>query len=336
MNKKHFFLIFSIAILLSACKELKNDVEDLQKRVTSLETSVRNLEQKLAEGALIKSLAPLAGNAGYRLEFTGSPSVIEITNGVNGVTPQIEVRNNADGSTTVWVNSGSGWTNTGVNLRGADGTPGTPGEDGASGANGVSPKIELRINDDKTVTIWYNVTSGYPDSAWVDTEYDLSAVGPVLAIVDNAATGTVTVTMNDGVPTVYEFQKASTAVRFEVISLKVDINEGSTGEILFRVNPSTAWVPTGTVDSDPVMDNWKLDQITTRFGYVTNPADFALVSILPDGDKTGQYVATIICNNYNPAIEDYFFTLVLNTNLPDLILVSSAMFTLGSLPPPFN
>jgi len=330
-------MITAIAILLSGCaKNIKDDVKDLQSRVTSLESAIKSLEQKLAQGALIKSVTPLADNAGWKLEFTsGSPSSIEIKNGTAGVTPQLEVRNNADGSTSLWVNTGAGWTNTGVNLRGptgATGNTGATGAAGAAGADGISPKIEVRDNGGGNFSIWYNITAGYPPAGWVDTGENLAAIGPILSVVDNAAAGTVTITMNDGVPTAYEFPKASTAVRIEVMNpFKVEIEEGDEGTIVFRVNPSTAWVPTGM---GAAIANWELDQIMTRTGYVTAPTDFSLVSILPDAAGAGQYIATISCDNFDAAITDYVMALVLNTNTAaDPVLVSSSTFTVGS--PPF-
>ncbi|MDR2882195.1 MAG: leucine-rich repeat domain-containing protein [Alistipes sp.] len=61
-------------------------------------------------------------------------------------------------------------------------TGGTPSTidimNGAAGSNPdltgvVSPLIEVRTNPDGTVSVWYNVTAGYPASGWTDTGTDI-------------------------------------------------------------------------------------------------------------------------------------------------------------------
>ena len=356
--KAILYMAITVVVMISGCtKDIKNDIKDLQQRVTTLENADNLLRQQFNAGVLVSSVTPLANNAGWKIEFTGgSMPSIEIRNGADAITPKIEVRFNADGSVTLWYNvtkdyPASGWVDTGVNLRGPQGSSGANGAagpqgptgpagsngnngtNGTDGADGISPKIEMRDNADGTFTIWYNVTDGYPAGGWVSTGVDLPIPdGFFLAVTDNLD-GTVTFTMNDGVPTEYTFEKASTAVRFEIVnsSVKVEIAEDGYGSITFRVNPSNAWIPTG---SGAAIDKWALDQTGVTRSYVTNPDDFELLSILPDPDpdKQGQYIATIYCSGTtDPSVNDYLMALVLNINsVADPILISSSTFILGT------
>ncbi len=356
MKKQILFALLATAMLWGCGKyddsSVKSDISNLQGRVATLEGTVKLLDDQIRAGALVQSVTPLADNKGWRITFTGgSPSSIDLLHGAkgdqgdpgedgiqgpagdDGVTPMLEVRYNAGtGKTTLWVNYGSGWTDTGVDLTGPQGDPGTPGTPGAPGASGISPKIEVRTVDGVT-SVWYNVTRDYPESGWTDTGVDLSAIGPVLAIADNRD-GTVTFTMNDGKDPhdTYTFEKASTAVRFEIMTTaKVTIAQGGTGTIVLRVNPSNGWIPT-TGDGD--MSKWAFDQVGTRASYVNPSPNFSIAGIAQDGERQGQYIATIRCTSADAAVTDYVAALVLNTaSEAKPALVSSPPFVLGAEPP---
>jgi hypothetical protein len=264
--------------------------------------------------------------------------------GVTPATPRIEVRTGADGSVSLWYNVGGEWTNTGVNIKGPQGGSGTPGTPGAAG---VSPIVRVVDNGNGTITIQYNATAGYPAGGWTAAGDPISLGGnprdkeAIFSIVEDDATGTITITLNDSdTPaerTVFEFAKASGAVRMEIVGFndRTVIAEGRTAEIRFRVNPSDAWVPTG--EGEAIAGKRQLDQTGTHAGYVNAPTDFELASVAtasPDPTKDGEYIATIKCVTHNPSIIDYAMALVLNTGTDEKpSLVSSPTFVLGAEAP---
>ena len=161
-------------------------------------------------------------------------------------------------------------------------------------------------------------TSGTPASIEVSSE--------MLSVADNG-NGTLTFTLSDG--TEFTFGRASGAMRIEIISPMPDdgvyIYQGDYNMIKFRVNPSNAYVPTG---SGEAIADWALDQIGTRASYVNEPEMFELVTIIPDGDREGQYIAWIKCRESGGSYssDEYAMALVLNSGDA---LVSSSAFTLG-------
>jgi hypothetical protein len=350
----------AIAVLslatFAACRkyndgDLRNRIDGHEQRLAALESAVDELKARLDAGAMIKSVTPIAAApGGWRIEFTGgSPSSIDIMNGATPsgnpdlITPKIEVRTNANGTISVWYNitagyPESGWVDTKVDIRGPQGPQ---GGQGGQGPAGVSPRVRAVDNGNGTITIEYNSTAGYPASGWIAAGDPITIGGnprdkeAIFSIVEYEATGTITITLNDSdVPadrTVFEFAKASGAVRFELVGFndRTVIADGVTAQIRFVVNPSDAWVPTG--DMTGADAKWALNQTGTRASYVTAPTDFALVGIAKDGEKTGQYVATIKCLAHNPTIRDYAMSLVLNTGTAEKpSLVSSPTFVLGT------
>ena len=350
MTKKLLLAITVIAILLSGCaKKMKDDIKDLQnnfggleQRITTLESAVKALQQQIAAGAFITSVTPLPDNAGWKITFSGGTvSSIEILNGKNGtnggtgsqgptgptgptgpagaagVTPHFEVRDDGFGNLSLWYNitagyPAAGWVSLVANIK---------------GDKGVAPALKMVDNLDGTFTVYYNVSDPFADipANWINTGTDLPVPDAFFLAVTDNPDGTVTFTMNDGAATEYTFPRASTAVRFEIMNVDaVNIPAGNTGQITFRVNPSNAWVSTGAGLN---IAKWELDEVGTRgAAYVTPPAGFELVSILQDGAKTGQYIATI--KNTGAAVANYFLTLVFEAE-PD-VYVSSSTFTLNS------
>jgi outer membrane murein-binding lipoprotein Lpp len=359
-------VLLTAAAMLAGCGKyddsgVRRDIDDLKDRVTTLESAVAALDAQIEAGAMIKSVTPIAeAPGGWRIEFTGgSTPGIDSMNGAAASAPdptttQIEVRTGADGSASIWYTVGDGWTDTGVNIRGPQGEPGPTGPQGPAGPAGVNPEVRVVDNGNDTVTIQYNVTANHPDDSWVNAGEGSTITldsnprdrAAILSIVDNAPLGTVTITMNDGDPdaepavpnTEYTFAKASGAARFELVGFneRIEILTGETARIRFVVNPSDAFVPTGT--GAALDGKWQLNQTGTRASYVTEPTDFALVSVAKDvggdGELTGQYVATIECLARNPDITDYAMALVLNTGTEAKpSLVSSPTFVLGTREP---
>ena len=161
-------------------------------------------------------------------------------------------------------------------------------------------------------------TSGTPAAIEVLSE--------MLSVADNGD-GTITFTLSDG--TEFTFRRASEAGRIEIIFPLPDdmiyIYEGDYEMIKFRVNPSNAYVPVG---SGEAIADWALDQIGTRASYVNEPEMFELVTILPDGDREGQYIAWIKCKDTDGSYSSSEYVMALVLTSGDA-LVSSSAFRLG-------
>ena len=315
-------ILMTFAIVAS-CKKYDKDIEQLDKRITALESATASLKAAFDAGAYIRSVTPLANNAGYRVEFTGGVPAIDIfhgtngTNGTAGTVPRIEPRYNDDGTVTLWVDTGTGMRNSGIDLKGPQGEPGQQGE------QGITPEFKIDENDDGELTIWVR----FGNDPWQDLGVDLYPDGDnlLLAIIDNLD-GTVTFMLNDDPDfTEYTFAKASTVVRFEIamVAEKIIIASGSTGKLYFRANPSTAWIPT---TGDGGIANWYLDQLGTRSPAYLTPSDFSIVSI--EEDLPGQYIATIEDNGANPG-DTYVLALILEAE-PG-IYISSPTFLVSTI-----
>ena len=156
MKKFYKFALTALAALgtlaMNSCDNyddsgIRKDMDDLKGRVTTLEQATTSIGQMLDQGALIKTVTPLPDEAGYRIEFVDGASRADLSSieimhgkdgqdgqdgnhGNHGVTPMFEVRRNNDGTISLWVDYGDGWTNTGTDITGPRGTGGSNGNDG--------------------------------------------------------------------------------------------------------------------------------------------------------------------------------------------------------------
>lgn len=322
------------ALFVPACKDYDDDIEGLRRRVDALEAVADAFEALSEAGCMIEQIVPIPGGQGYRILFTGDREPIEILHGTAGVTPRIEVRPDASGTgCTVWYNvtagyPDEGWVDTGVNIRGTD---------------AVTPQIRIHEGTGGELTVQYNVTAGYPEAGWVDTGVDLrqpESENPVAGVVENGD-GTVTFYLNAfGMPS-YTFARFSTAQHIEIMTAgPVEFTGSEEIAVVFRVNPSGAFVPTG---ANTAIARWSVDEVETlpagsRAGYVNPSEVFTLRSVWPDGYpdavKPGQYVATIASNHlkHDPSVGTYRVALVLNNDAsgenPDGALISSGVIEL--------
>ncbi len=332
------------AMFLASCeadptadpKDYDAQIEDIVKRVKTLEDAVAAFDQLVADGAVIDQITPLPGNLGFSITFKGGRDPIEIMHGTAAVVPLFEVRENTDGTGwSVWykVTAGypeSGWVDT---------------EQDLTGPQGVAPQIRVSTAGGKFV-IEYNITPGYPDTSWVTTTTDLKAEadpGPIASIVDNGD-GTVTINMrsaNQQTTVSYTFAKASNIQSIEIMTPgPVEFTGSEDKEIIFRVNPSTATVPTATEYNFNNLARWAIDlvstrEVTTRASYITTTPVFKVKSVLRDGEKTGQYKLTVTSNHTGQTEEllEYITALVFinGGDIPDADtdgLISSGIFSM--------
>ena len=183
MKNKLLILALATATMLSGCKkyddtDVRNDIKDLQNRVTALETwcetakgqisSLQGLVTALESKNFITGVTPImegAEEVGYTITFqTGNPITIKHgkdgQNGDPGVTPQIGASKdpeNPSDETYYWtVKIGDGEPDfildeqdNKIPVTGEKGEPGTPG---ASGSAGHTPV--LSVEEDGGVLYW--------------------------------------------------------------------------------------------------------------------------------------------------------------------------------------
>ncbi|MDR2936398.1 MAG: hypothetical protein LBU80_03545 [Rikenellaceae bacterium] len=344
--KKKLFPVFVALLALSGCeKDPDAGTVNASDRIETIGTARTYLARQVeGNNVLVKSMVALTDRTpgGWRIEFTGgSPATVDLMNGsdaVNGLTPKLVVRHNADGSTTLWVEEDDQLVETKVQLTGPIETPIMPGQ------SGVPPKLDVRRDSEGKLTVWYNDLYNYPDEGWKNTGVKVHAgegtgseaeSGPILAIIDNEARGVVAIWLNDKEHTSYTFDKFSPAQRFNVMNDRLDIQEGGTAKALLLVSSSEAWIPTGTGEW---IDRWELNdpELPTRVGYV-QPCEYSTIeSILPSGRGEGEYIVTIrnLASNLNKTDLSDIHALVLNVNTDKVPkLVTSTWFNLSSLLP---
>ena len=121
-----------IAELEMLCKEMNAEIIKLQTLVTALESN-----------DYIVTASPLVTGDGYTFVFKSGKSVVvyngkDGTNGTNGITPQIGVKQDADGY-YYWTVNGE-WLIVDGNKVRASATDGTNGK---NGTDGVTPKFKI-------------------------------------------------------------------------------------------------------------------------------------------------------------------------------------------------
>jgi hypothetical protein len=342
--RRVFYALLAALTMPAGCKEdpVPTPVDGAAP-ITTIAAARSYLERQLAGEVLVRSTTALTDRTpgGWRVEFTGgSPATVDLANGTGGtrgLTPKLVVRHNADGSTTLWEERDNQLVETRVTITGPIEAPIEPGE------VGVPPKLDVRRAEDGTLSVWYNDIYGYPDGGWKNTGYNIQSgsgtgseeeIGPVLAIIDNEARGVVAFWLDDKEHTSYTFDKFSPAMRFNIMSDDVRIEEGATSPLVMVVSPSDAWIPTGVGEW---IDRWELNDPDvhgdTRAGYVQKCPYTQIESILHSGNGLGEYVVTLrnTTSNLNTFDTSDVHALVLNTNTERVPkLMSSTRFNLHS------
>lgn len=107
-------LLCTLMISLGSCqKDYSEDIDDLQRQINENKTAVAALNQAIASGKLIKTVATVTG--GYQITFSDN--------------------------TTITINHGTTGATGATGPQGPAGTPGTPGAPGAPGADGFTPIV---------------------------------------------------------------------------------------------------------------------------------------------------------------------------------------------------
>jgi len=131
MNKKFLNAILFGALMVTStgtfvsCKDYDDDIDEINNKISGIESTVADLQKKIGDGAYVKSIASVAN--GFAVTMSdGSSTTITVKDGVNG-------ENGKDG--TEWTISEDGfWVCNGekttVQAVGKDGEKGEAGKDG--------------------------------------------------------------------------------------------------------------------------------------------------------------------------------------------------------------
>jgi outer membrane murein-binding lipoprotein Lpp len=159
MNKKLKFIVAGVAIVAGlasavSCQDLSKDVEDLGKRVSTLENTVKDLQTKIDAGAVITSVTSTA--TGVKVTLSNGNS-FDLTNGKDGAngTNGTNGKDGKDGApgTVITIGENGNWF-----LDGVDTGMAVAGKDGAAGKDGDS--IVWAIEDGKFVEYKNGVATG--------------------------------------------------------------------------------------------------------------------------------------------------------------------------------
>ncbi len=325
--------------MLSGChKGMKDDIKQLDNRVTALEELTRALDAQLKAGALLSSATPLAGNSGWTLTFSNG-TVVTVENGPGGgnaVTPKIEIRPIEDGGGySLWYNvtdgyPDSGWVDTETNIQGPVGPIGPKGNNGGDGGSGEGGYLDLRTKngyiqyttvENPAETDWQNLFQ-VPSDGRNGTD-GVSDASITFLYNDN---GTVTIGIGEGADAksyTFELYHELPQGLVVVVAEKSWDPENTWYKVTFRVNPSTA---------DVSGAEWILDEVrayTRADNYVPNPSEvLEITDVVPSQAGTvGEYVATLTPTEDFSTDTNYVLALVLEVNEA---LISSGSFNINN------
>ncbi len=152
------------------------------------------------------------------------------------------------------------------------------GEDGTHGNHGVTPIIEVRPGANGTITIWYNVTEGYPAGGWVDTGVNIKgAQGDTGATGGTGAQGPKGDDGDDGV------------------SPQIQVVDNGDGTATIQYKTSGDWtdagdpIPTGNAADKAAILAIVDDAVNVNFVLKRQFADFFF-----------GFVVTLVQNNHKP------------------------------------
>ena len=314
-------------VLLSGChKGIKDDIDDIKDRLTSVEALAKSLDEQLKAGSLLKS-ATQEGD-GWRLEFSNG-TIVNVENGGapgnDAITPKIEVRPIQNGGGySLWYNitkdyPASGWVDTKVNIQGPSGNGGTGNGGSYLDLRSSGGYIQYTTVANPSTSDWKNLFAVPTDGA--------DGLSNISAFVQNNNNGTATLVVGEKSYTFELYQELPHGL---VVAKAVYVRDmdADVFKVTFRVNPSTAVIPTA-------LSLWTVSEIhteLTRVNYNPNPSGiFKIQSIAPSQEgTTGEYIATIgIIEDVEFEFgngDEYHLALVVDVNGG---LISSDTFVIG-------
>lgn len=141
MKSKLFFKFFVFAVIaafvtVTSCKDYDDDINDLQKQIADLKTTVTALNTAITNGSVITSVTTITdGNGGIKITLSnGQP--YNITNGAAGAAGATGPAGAAGHSPVITIGANGNWfvdgTDTGKPSQGAKGDTGATGPAGGS------------------------------------------------------------------------------------------------------------------------------------------------------------------------------------------------------------
>lgn len=162
---KYFTLTLTVILLMTGCRkdyddsELWNNVNNLKSRIEKLETicnrlntnivSLQTIIEAIQKNDAIKDIMTLSNGEGYMISFTSGESItifhgkdgVNGTNGKDGTTPNIGVKQDSDGI-YYWTINGT-WLLDSNNEKTK-----AVGVDGSNGKDGITPVINVKQDED--------------------------------------------------------------------------------------------------------------------------------------------------------------------------------------------
>lgn len=317
MKKKFYGALVLGSVLLAggmvSCSDYDDDIDSLNNRVTAVEQTVKELQDKINAGAVITDVQTVENGVKVTLSDGNS---FTLENGKDGAAGSVvTIGNNGN-----WFIDG---VDTGKPSRGEKGEQGEPGEPGQPGGDGTTAPSKYYIpNEDG---YWYvvNVAADGTESAPEKTDVKWAPEGMMTAVWDteNEALLVYGVKDHNGVLKI----NLGTALKGLVFtpSLYLDGVEGTrypyiSGNYLQANGSATGTSSTGATFTIPAKNAW--DNIATavyNIGandtvvYHLNPtsaqvkdADFRFLYNNPEMITTRAEGVSINYNNYNEKTED--------------------------------
>lgn len=292
--KKFLLMLLPLAALVAGCRyddsEVWEELNNHEQRILALEkaintdlASVQGIVTELQNKVYVGSVTPTAN--GFTLNFTDGKS-FTVTNGTNGNTPNIGVKQDTDGN-YYWTLNGEWLTDAGGNkIR-------TTGDKGETGAAGVTPQVKIENNK------WYVSIDG--GTTWTEAGNATVVGDSLFKKVELSADGkTVIFTFQDDstieIPIVPTIQKLQLVFDETKIS---SILSGETATVDY-----TIVIPEGeTVEFDTFENNGYTVKVTATdatSGSIAvtapNPAVKGKVLFILTGDKGSSFVKTVTIN----------------------------------------
>lgn len=287
-------MLLPLAALVAGCRyddsEVWEELNNHEQRILALEkaintdlASVQGIVTELQNKVYVGSVTPTAN--GFTLNFTDGKS-FTVTNGTNGNTPNIGVKQDTDGN-YYWTLNGEWLTDAGGNkIR-------TTGDKGETGAAGVTPQVKIENNK------WYVSIDG--GTTWTEAGNATVVGDSLFKKVELSADGkTVIFTFQDDstieIPIVPTIQKLQLVFDETKIS---SILSGETATVDY-----TIVIPEGeTVEFDTFENNGYTVKVTATdatSGSIAvtapNPAVKGKVLFILTGDKGSSFVKTVTIN----------------------------------------
>jgi len=190
MNKKLKFIVAGVAIVAGlasavSCQDLSKDVDDLGKRISTLENTVKDLQTKIDAGAVITSVTSTATGVKVTLNNGNSFDIANGKDGANGTNGKDgkDGKDGVDGTpgSVVTVGENGNWfidgKDTGLAAKGEAGKNGENGKNGTPGEY-YAPNPETGCFDKYT---WDAETGAYVKA---ETEISYLAPGTITAVYD--------------------------------------------------------------------------------------------------------------------------------------------------------